>query len=163
MALRKLRLEGDDILRKKAKVVKEITERVKLLAEDMVETMYENYGVGLAAPQVGVLKRMFVVDIGEGPMVFINPELLEQSGEQFGVEGCLSVPGKQGDVLRPNKIKVKAMNIDGDMFELEAEEFYARAICHEYDHLEGILYIDKAENIEEQDQDQEEEQEHEQE
>ena len=157
MALRKLRLEGDDILRKKAKVINEITDRVKLLAEDMIETMYENYGVGLAAPQVGVLKRMFVVDVGEGPVVFINPKFIEQSGEQFGVEGCLSVPGKQGDVLRPNKIKIKAMTVEGEIFELEAEEFYARAICHEYDHLEGVLYIDIAENIEEQDQDQDQE------
>ena len=148
MALRKLRLEGDDILRKKSKVVKEVTDRVKGIVEDMVETMYENNGVGLAAPQVGILKRIFVVDIGEGPSVFINPEITEQSGEQFGVEGCLSVPGKQGDVLRPYKIHVKAQDINGDMFELEAEEFFARAICHEYDHLEGILYIDIAENLE---------------
>ena len=149
MALRQLRLEGDDILRKKARPVKEITERIKELAQDMIETMYENNGVGLAAPQVGVLRRIFVVDIGdgEGPTVFINPELTEQSGEQYGVEGCLSVPGKQGDVLRPYRIHVKAMDLEGQEFEVEAEEFFARAICHEYDHLEGVLYIDKAENI----------------
>ena len=154
MALRKIRLEGDDILRKKSKEVKVITDRVKSIAEDMIETMYQNYGVGLAAPQVGLLKRIFVVDIGEGPTVFINPEITEQSGEQFGAEGCLSVPGKLGDVLRPYSIKVKAQNVDGEMFELEAEEFYARAICHEYDHLEGILYIDIAENIETQEEEQ---------
>ncbi len=152
MALRKIRLEGDDILRKKSKEVKVITDRVKSIAEDMIETMYQNYGVGLAAPQVGLLKRIFVVDIGEGPTVFINPEITEQSGEQFGAEGCLSVPGKLGDVLRPYSIKVKAQNVDGEMFELEAEEFYARAICHEYDHLEGILYIDIAENVESQEE-----------
>ncbi len=156
MALRKIRLEGDDILRKKSKEVKVITDRVKSIAEDMIETMYQNYGVGLAAPQVGLLKRIFVVDIGEGPTVFINPEITEQSGEQFGAEGCLSVPGKLGDVLRPYSIKVKAQNVDGEMFELEAEEFYARAICHEYDHLEGILYIDIAENIETQEEEEEE-------
>lgn len=148
MALRNLRLEGDDILRKKAKEVKGITERIKMLAQDMIETMYENQGVGLAAPQVGVLKRIFVVDIGEGPSVFINPVITEQSGEQYGIEGCLSVPGKQGDVLRPYKVHVKALDIDGNEFEIEAEEFLARAICHEYDHLDGVLYIDKAENIE---------------
>lgn len=157
MALRKIRLEGDDILRMKSKEVKVITERVKSIAEDMVETMYENNGVGLAAPQVGLLKRIFVVDIGEGPTVFINPEIIEQSGEQFGTEGCLSVPGKQGDVLRPYSIKVKAQNVDGEIFEVEAEEFYARAICHENDHLEGILYIDIAENIETQEEEEEEE------
>lgn len=148
MALRKLRIEGDEILRKKSKVVKEVTERIQLIAEDMIETMYENQGVGLAAPQVGVLKRLFIVDIGDGPIVFINPELSDLSGEQYGVEGCLSVPGKQGDVLRPYKIHVKALNIKGEAFELEAEEYLARVICHEYDHLEGVLYIDKAENIE---------------
>lgn len=152
MALRKLRLEGDDILRKKSKEVKEVTDRVKGIVEDMVETMYENNGVGLAAPQVGILKRIFVVDIGEGPTVFINPEITERAGEQFGAEGCLSVPGKQGDVLRPYSIHVKAQNVEGESFELEAEEFYARAICHEYDHLEGILYIDIAENLETQEE-----------
>lgn len=149
MALRKLRLEGDSILRKKSKVVKEVNEKIKALVEDMIETMYDNQGVGLAAPQVGMLKRIFVVDIGEGPVVFINPEIVEESGEQYGVEGCLSVPGKQGDVLRPYKVTVKALDIEGVEFKLEAEEFFARAICHEYDHLEGILYVDKAENIEE--------------
>lgn len=147
MAIRQLRLEGDAILRKQSKEIKVISDRIKELAEDMVETMYDNNGVGLAAPQVGVLRRLFVVDIGEGPTVFVNPEITERSGEQFGVEGCLSVPGKQGDVLRPYKIHVKAQNINGETFELEAEEFYARAICHENDHLNGVLYIDIAENI----------------
>lgn len=149
MALRKIRTEGDDILRKKSREVKEVTKRVKELVEDMIETMYDNNGVGLAAPQVGMLKRIFVVDIGEGPLTFINPVIKEESGEQFGVEGCLSVPGKQGDVLRPYRITIEAMNVEGATFELEAEEFLARALCHEYDHLEGVLYIDKAENLEE--------------
>ncbi len=149
MALRKLRLEGDAILRKKSKVVDEITPRIELLVEDMIETMYDNQGVGLAAPQVGMLKRIFVVDIGDGPTVFINPEITETEGEQYGLEGCLSVPGKQGDVLRPYKIHIKAQDVKGEWFEVEAEEYLARAICHENDHLDGILYIDKAENIEE--------------
>ncbi|MCF8018224.1 MAG: peptide deformylase [Vallitaleaceae bacterium] len=149
MALRKLRIDGDDILRKKSKTVDNITERIKELVEDMIETMYESQGVGLAAPQVGVLRRVFIVDIGDGPIIFINPVIEEVEGEQYGLEGCLSVPGKQGDVLRPYKIKVKATDIEGTEFELEAEAFLARAICHEYDHLEGILYTDKAENIEE--------------
>lgn len=149
MALRKLRLEGDEILRKKSREVKEVTPKIQTLVEDMIETMYENQGVGLAAPQIGMLKRIFVVDIGEGPVVFINPEITEQSGEQFGVEGCLSVPGKQGDVLRPYKVVVSALDKDGQPFEMEAEEFMARAICHEYDHLEGVLYVDIAENLEE--------------
>lgn len=149
MALRKLRLEGDDILRKKSRVVDAITPRIEQLVEDMIETMYDNQGVGLAAPQVGMLKRIFVVDIGDGPLVFINPEITEMEGEQYGLEGCLSVPGKQGDVLRPYKIHIKAQDLKDEMFELEAEEYLARAICHENDHLDGILYIDKAENIEE--------------
>lgn len=149
MALRIIRLEGDDILRKKAKNVDAITDRIKTLVEDMYDTMYDSQGVGLAAPQIGILKRIFIVDIGEGPMTFINPEFVEQEGEQFGLEGCLSIPGKQGDVLRPYRVKVRAMNLEGETFEIEAEEYFARAICHEYDHLEGILYIDKAENLEE--------------
>jgi len=149
MAIRLLRLENDPLLRKKSREVTEITARVTELIEDMKETMYENNGVGLAAVQVGVLKRIFLVDIGEGPTVFINPKILNKEGEQFGVEGCLSVPGKQGDVLRPYKVSVTAMNEQGELFEVEAEEFFARAICHEYDHLEGVLYIDIAENMEE--------------
>jgi peptide deformylase len=149
MALRKLRLDGDDILRKKSRPVEAVTDRIIELVEDMIETMYESQGVGLAAPQVGTLKRIFVVDIGDGPLTFINPEITETEGEQYGLEGCLSIPGKQGDVLRPYRIKVIAMDTEGNNFELEAEEFLARAICHEYDHLEGILYTDKAENIEE--------------
>lgn len=149
MALRKIRVEGDDILRKKARVVKEVTPKIQLLVDDMIETMYENQGVGLAAPQIGILKRVFVVDIGEGPMTFINSEIIERSGEQFGVEGCLSVPGKQGDVSRPYRVTVSALDKEGKPFELEAEEFLARAICHESDHLDGILYVDIAENIEE--------------
>lgn len=144
MALRQLRLEGDEILSKKSREVKELNERTLDLIDDMFETMYENSGCGLAAVQVGVLKRLFVVDVtGEDPMVFINPVILEKKGEQVGDEGCLSVPGKVGCVIRPNYIKIKAFDEEMNEFEMEAEEFLARAICHEYDHLDGVLYVSK--------------------
>lgn len=149
MAIRTVRLEGDSILRKKSREIIEITDRITEVIEDMKETMYQNNGVGLAAVQVGVLKRIFIVDIGEGAIVFLNPKIISEEGEQFGLEGCLSIPGKQGDVLRPYKVKVLAMNEQGEDFEIEVEDFFARAICHEYDHLEGVLYTDIAENIEE--------------
>jgi peptide deformylase len=113
------------------------------LIEDMKETMYEADGVGLAAPQVGILKRLFVVDIGEGPLVFINPEILETSGTQTDEEGCLSLPGKTEEVTRPNFVKARALNEKGEEFEIEAEELLARAILHEYDHLNGTLFIDR--------------------
>lgn len=144
MAIRNLRFNDDEILRKKCRVVEEITPRIKILINDMIETMYENNGVGLAAPQVGILKKLFVVDVmdGEGSRVFINPEILEMSGEQTDEEGCLSLPGRHKAIKRADKIKVKALNIDGEEFELEAEGFLARAIQHENDHLYGILFID---------------------
>lgn len=143
MALRNIRTDDDEILRKKSKVVEEINDRIKVLVKDMIETMYHANGVGLAAPQVGILKRVAVVDVGEGVHVFINPEILEHSGGCIDFEGCLSLPGKQGEVERPAKIKVKALNENGEEFSLEAEDFFARAICHEIDHLDGILFIDK--------------------
>lgn len=145
MAIRNIRQEGDSILRKNCREVKEVTPRIQELIEDMIETMYEAEGVGLAAPQVGVLKRIFVVDIGEGPIVMINPELLEASGEQTGPEGCLSVAGYQGEVTRPNYVKMKGFDEEMKPVTVEAEEFLARALCHEYDHLSGILYVDKVE------------------
>lgn len=145
MAIRSVRIEGDPILNKKAKKVASITESIITLLDDMTETMYVEDGVGLAAPQVGVLRRIFVIDIGEGVIEFINPEILEVSGEQTGIEGCLSVPGKTGNVTRPNYVKVKALNRDGKEFVLEGEELMARAILHEYDHLEGELFISKVE------------------
>lgn len=144
MAIRNIRIFGDDVLRKKAKTVKEITPRVDELIDDMIDTMYEGDGVGLAAPQVGVLKRIAVIDIGEGPMVFINPEILESEGEQTDKEGCLSNPGKIGDVTRPNRVKVKSSDREMNEFELEAEGLLARALCHELDHLDGVLFIDRA-------------------
>ena len=145
MALRLIRTEEDPILRKKSRVVEKIDEKIVTLVKDMAETMYAaDNGVGLAAPQVGILKRIVVIDIGEGLNVFINPEMLESSGSDVDIEGCLSIPGRQGEVERPTKVKVKALNENGEEFIMEAEDFMARAICHELDHLEGILFIDKA-------------------
>lgn len=143
MALRKVRIMGDDVLRKKCKEVKEVNERIRVLIDDMFDTMYEENGVGLAAPQVGILKRIVVIDVGDEPLVFINPVILETSGEQTGDEGCLSLPGKSGVVTRPNYVKVHAFNEEMEEFELEGTELLARAICHECDHLDGILYVDK--------------------
>lgn len=149
MALRNIRKEEDTILRKISKPVDKITEKVKILIEDMIDTMNSANGVGLAAPQVGILKRIYVVDVGDGPIVFINPEIIEQSGEETCQEGCLSVPGKYGDVKRPAHVKVQATNLEGEQFTIEGEGLLARAMCHELDHLNGILFIDKATNIEE--------------
>ncbi len=144
MALRNIREMGDPILNKECKEVSEITPRIKDLVSDMLETMYDANGVGLAAPQVGILKRIAVVDVtGEDPYIFINPVITEADGEQEGSEGCLSVPGKAGIVKRPNHVKVSAYDINLKPFELEAEEFFARAICHELDHLDGHLYVEK--------------------
>ena len=144
MAIRTIRTMGDDVLRKKCKEVTEITKREITLINDMIDTMFEANGVGLAAPQVGILKRIFVIDIDDenGTMVFINPEILETNGTQCGEEGCLSVPGECSDVERPNYVKVKAFNEKGEEFILEGEGLLARAILHENDHLDGILYVD---------------------
>lgn len=145
MALRNIRYEGDPVLNKVSKAVKEVTPRVKTLIDDMIDTMYEAQGVGLAAPQVGILKRIVVIDVGEGPVVFINPEILECSGEQTGDEGCLSVPGKVGQVTRPNYVKARAYDEEMNLFEIEGTELMARAMCHEFDHLDGHLYVEKVE------------------
>ena len=139
MALRNIRTIGDEVLQKECKPVKEVTERIHELINDMLETMYEADGVGLAAPQVGILKRIVTIDVGEGPIVLINPEILETSGSQTGNEGCLSVPGKFGIVTRPDYAKVKAVNEDMEEFVLEGTGLLARAICHECDHLDGRL------------------------
>ncbi|AGX42369.1 peptide deformylase [Clostridium saccharobutylicum] len=143
MALRNIRKYGDAILRKKCREVDEIDKRLLTLIEDMKETMYDADGVGLAAPQVGILKRLFVIDIGEGPLVFINPEILETDGTQTDEEGCLSLPGESEEVVRPNYVKATALNEKGEKFEIEAEELLARAILHENDHLNGTLFIDR--------------------
>ena len=145
MATRKIRIDGDSILRKICKPVTEMTPRLSQLIDDMFETMYEAQGVGLAAPQVGILKRIVVIDCGDDPLLLINPEVLETSGEQTGQEGCLSVPGKAGIVTRPNYAKVKAYNEDMEEFIVEGEELLARALLHEIDHLDGHLYVEKVE------------------
>ena len=148
MALRTIRVIGDEILEHKSKPVKEMTPRIKTLIEDMLDTMYDAQGVGLAAPQGGILKQIVVIDIspeGDSPVVLINPEILELSGEQTGQEGCLSVPGKAGIVTRANYAKVKALNEDMEEIIVEGEELFARALQHEIDHLSGILYVSKVE------------------
>lgn len=146
MALRKIREMGDEVLTKHCKEVTKMNLRTKLLINDMLDTMYEAAGVGLAAPQVGILKRIAVVDIGDGPIVLINPEILEQDGEQTGEEGCLSVPGKYGIVTRPNYVKVKTLTEDMEETVIEGEELLARALCHEIEHLDGKLYVELAED-----------------
>lgn len=146
MAIRNIREIGEEVLTKKCKEVTEMTPRIKELIEDMLETMYEANGVGLAAPQVGVLKRVVVIDAtGEDPHILINPRIVESSGEQTGPEGCLSVPGKSGQVTRPGYVKVVALDVNMKEYELEGTELLARAICHELDHLEGHLYVEKVE------------------
>ena len=145
MALRTIRVMGDEVLKKPCKPVKEVTDRIKTLIGDMIETMYDADGVGLAAPQVGILKRVAVIDVGEGPIVMINPRVLETSGEQTGSEGCLSVPGKCGIVTRPSYAKVLAYNEDMEPVEIEGTDLKARAMLHEIDHLDGKLYVEKVE------------------
>lgn len=146
MAIRKIREMGDPVLEKTCKEVKEITPRIQELIDDMYDTLYEANGVGLAAPQVGILKRIVVIDTtGEDPILLINPRILETSGEQTGHEGCLSVPGKTGHVTRANYVKVIAYDGNLEPFELEGTELLARAIQHELDHLDGHLYVEKVE------------------
>lgn len=146
MAIRTVRTIGDEVLTKECKPVKEMTDRVRELIEDMFETMYATNGVGLAAPQVGIRKQICVIDVEDGNQyVIINPVFLEMSGEQFGPEGCLSVPGKSGNVRRPNYVKIRCLNENFEEVILEGEELLARAICHECDHLHGKLYVDLVE------------------
>ena len=145
MAYRKVRTEEEEVLRKVSKEVKQFDEALWNLLDDMADTMYEENGVGLAAPQVGILKRIFVIDIGEGLIEFINPEVILTEGEQFGEEGCLSVPNKYGNVRRPNYVKMRAKDRNGNYFEVEGTELMARAMLHENDHLDGRLYIDLVE------------------
>lgn len=147
MATRKIRIDGDSILRKICKPVTEMTPRLSQLIDDMFDTMYEANGVGLAAPQVGIVKRIVVIDIGDkNPLTLINPEIIETSGEQTGDEGCLSLPGKVGQVTRPMRVVCKALDRDMNEITVMGEGLLARAICHEADHLEGILYKDKVED-----------------
>ncbi len=148
MAIRNIRTYGDSCLAKECKPVKEMNQKLQVLIEDMLDTMYEANGVGLAAPQVGILKQVVVIDIsedGDCPIILINPEIIETDGSQTGEEGCLSVPGKSGVVTRPNYVKVKALNEDMEEVIYEGTELLARAFCHEIDHLHGVVYVSKAE------------------
>ena len=145
MALRQIRIQGDAILEKKCREITEMTPRIKELIEDMLDTMYDANGVGLAGPQVGVLKRIDVIDIGEGPVVLINPVIEQADGEQTGDEGCLSLPGKAGQVTRPNHVVVRALNENMEEYIIEGEELMARALCHEIDHLDGHMYTELVE------------------
>ena len=146
MAIRKIRTQGDSILEKECRKIEKMTPKIQELIDDMFDTMYDAYGVGLAGPQVGMLKQIVVIDTtGDDPHVLINPEILETSGTQTGDEGCLSVPGMSGTVTRPNYVKVKALNENMEEFILEGEELLARAICHEVDHLHGRLYTELVE------------------
>lgn len=148
MAIRKIVTEGDDILRKHCREVSEVTDRIRETMQDMLETMRSEQGVGIAAPQVGIMRRMFVAEPEPERVYFmINPMMLEQSGSQSGDEGCLSVPGLIGSVERPSHIKIEALDLDGNQQVYEFDDFDARVMCHEYDHLDGVLYIDKAEHI----------------
>ena len=145
MALRTIRVQGDSVLTKKSRPVDKMTPRIGELITDMLDTMYDAMGVGLAAPQVGILKRIVVIYVGEGPILLINPEILETSGEQTGDEGCLSVPGMAGQVTRPNYVKVKALDVNMDEQIYEGEGLLARAFCHEIDHLDGKMYTELVE------------------
>ncbi len=145
MAIRNIRELGDDILRKNCREVREMTPRLRELIGDMYDTMYEAQGVGLAAPQVGILKRIVVIDVDGTPYTMINPRILESRDTQTGSEGCLSVPGKAGIVTRPAYVKAEAWNEDMERYEVEAEGLLARAICHELDHLDGVMYVDLVE------------------
>ncbi len=144
MALREIRVMGDEILAKPCREVKEMTPKYKQLVDDMLETMYEANGVGLAAPQVGILRRIAVIDIGDGPVILVNPRLLESEGENVADEGCLSLPGKAAEVPRPDYVKVLAFDENMQERVIEGEELLARALCHEIEHLDGHMYVEKA-------------------
>jgi peptide deformylase len=145
MALRQIRIQGDAVLEKKCREITEMTPRIRELIGDMLDTMYDAKGVGLAGPQVGVLKRVCVIDVGDGPLVLVNPVIVSSDGEQTGDEGCLSLPGKAGQVTRPNHVIVRAMDENMVERELEGTELLARAMCHEIDHLDGHMYTEKVE------------------
>ncbi|HEY9059517.1 MAG TPA: peptide deformylase [Pseudobacteroides sp.] len=147
MAIRIIREDGDEVLRKKARVVDEIDDRIAELVKDMAETMYDADGVGLAAPQVGILKRIVVIDVGEGLLELINPKIVMESGGETDIEGCLSVPDVVGEVVRPTKVTVEAKNLKGQDIVVEGEGLLARALCHEIDHLNGVLFTDRAQKI----------------
>ena len=144
MAIRNIMIDDDPVLRRKARRVEKIDQRLLILLEDMAETMRKADGVGLAAPQVGVLKRVVVIETDEGILEMINPEIVETEGESIATEGCLSLPGRAGKVPRPGWVRAKYLDRDGNQMEIEADDLIARAICHETDHLNGVLFIDRA-------------------
>lgn len=143
MAIRIIRKDGDEVLRKKSKPVEEVNEKIRLLLKDMADTLYKHNGVGLAAPQVGILKRVVVIDAGDGLIELVNPEIKSRDGEQVCVEGCLSLPGVWGEISRPAHIVVEALDVEGKKFVIEGEDLLAEALEHEIDHLEGVLFKDK--------------------
>lgn len=147
MAIRNIIQLGDPTLRKKSFAVESVTPKIIQLLDDMKDTLAKAQGAGLAAVQVGILRRVFIVDVEEGYFEFINPEIISTKGEQYGPEGCLSVKGKWGDVKRPEHVVIRATDRNGKEFKIKADGFFARAICHEYDHLDGIVYVDKADNL----------------
>lgn len=150
MALRNIRVDGDEVLRKRSREVTEIDDRVRMILDDMIETMRDSDGIGIAAPQVGILRRMFIVEVDEDDLIeAINPEILEMEGLIIGEEGCLSVPNIFGKVERPERVKLKGLDRFGNEFEVEATGLKAVAICHEFDHLEGVLFSDKATDLRE--------------
>ncbi|MCR4723694.1 MAG: peptide deformylase [Eubacteriales bacterium] len=151
MAIRNIRITGDELLRKKSRPVTEVNDRIKDILNDMSETMYAADGVGLAAPQVGILRRLVVIDIGDGLVKLVNPEIVESEGSEVSTEACLSVPDMMGDVTRPVKVRVKAQDENGNELDITAEGLYKKALCHEIDHLDGILYTDRAVNMRRQD------------
>ena len=147
MAMRNIVTKEQELLRKKSRPVEKFDEKLAQLVEDMIETMNEADGVGLAAPQVGLLRRVVVIDVGEGPMELVNPEILSREGEEEAMEGCLSFPGEFGFVTRPYKVKVRYQDRTGQVLEKEGEDLFARCVCHELDHLDGVLFVDKASQI----------------
>lgn len=147
MALRTIRKDGDEVLRKVSKPVEKIDQKIITLLQDMADTMYDADGIGLAAPQIGILKRVIVLDIGEGLIELINPVIVEQQGEQIYMEGCLSVPGYYGEVNRPAKVIVEGLNRKAEKVRIDAEGLLAVALCHEIDHLDGVLFKDKAKEL----------------
>jgi peptide deformylase len=143
MAIRTIRTDGDEVLRKISKEVDDINDKIKTLIKDMADTMYKADGIGLAAPQIGILKRVVVIDVGEGLLELINPRVIEEAGEQMEAEGCLSLPGVFGEVKRPEKVVVEALTLKGEKIVVEGHDLLARALCHEIDHLNGVLFKDK--------------------
>lgn len=156
MAIRNIVYKGDPVLAKRAREVGEINDHIRMILDDMLETLHEQNGIGIAAPQVGIMRRMFIVELEDVIYELINPEFVEQRGKQYEEEACLSVPGYAGMVERPQYVKIKGLDRNGNPVEYEGENLLAAAFCHEYDHLDGILYIDKSDDIRELDRDEEE-------